>query len=383
MGYLSLSWLVWLWLTVGLYWLAPRSVRPYVLIGLSLAFMASVDLLSLGLLVWSGLLTYIGASYIRLTKWRLLVIGSVIAGTLIAFKLRVAVEADYAFQFFGIPLGLSYYTFRCLHVLFERFKGNIAPPKANELAAYLFFMPTFMVGPIHRIETFVRDFHRQRFDFDQLRGGAERILIGYFKIVVLSNFIVEGMLGDAIESLEQTNAGAALYLTIVQDGLNIYLQFSGHCDIAIGFAAMVGYRIIENFDAPYLKPNISEFWKSWHISLSRWCREYIYAPVVAKTRNPALGAITTMIVIGLWHEISFRYLLWGLYHGLGIVVWQLTHERLQRAVSSLDEVSQRVVRIVSIIFTVHFVWFGFIILTTPSLSDIPARLAVFLGGGSP
>lgn len=381
MSFLSITWVVWIWLTAGLYWLAPRESRSYVLMGLSLAFMLIADPFSALMLVAAWALTVIGVSYRTPTQPILLGLGAILVLVLAGFKVESLATPEDFMQDVAIPLGLSYYTFRCLHVMIERFKGNIPAVSPKDLASYLFFVPTFVIGPIHRINTFLRDQKRQRFDLDVAISGAERILLGYVKIVVLSNFLVEFALGELITDLQGVLPALAAYLKIAQAGLNIYLQFSGHSDVAIGFAAILGFKIIENFDRPFLKPNISAFWRSWHISLSQWCREYIYAPVVAKTRSPALGALGTMIIIGLWHEISLRYLLWGAYHGLGLIVWQRVQDGRNPNVESAGPLRRRAAHVFNVILTVNFVWFSFVILTTPDLRDVPANMLAVFGIG--
>jgi len=171
-----------------------------------------------------------------------------------------------------------------------------------------------------------------------------------------------------------------IYLGIVQNGLNLYFQFSGHSDIAIGLSLMLGYRVIENFNWPYLQPNISAFWQSWHRSLSLWCRDYIYGVVVAQTRSPALGALATMVVIGLWHEMSFRFLLWGAWHGLGIIIWQQWQAVRAGSTMTLPPALRIPLHVFSVLLTVNFVWFGFVILTAPSVAEALNLFLRFIKG---
>jgi D-alanyl-lipoteichoic acid acyltransferase DltB (MBOAT superfamily) len=375
--YVSLEWLLWIWLTVGLYWLAPRDVRGWLLMALSLIFMASVAPLSAIILVGACALTHLAGNVLRPTGRTITAAALVIVAVVVAFKLGQTINTDVPGGDILIPLGLSYYSFRCLHFLIERYKGRIAPMQFGDVAAYLFFLPTFLVGPIHRFDTFHADRRRQRFDVALLSLGLERIVQGYAKIVILANYGTGTLLGGYVGGLDPDSAWA-LYLGIVQNGLNLYFQFSGHTDIAIGFALMLGFRIMENFNWPYLQPNISAFWQSWHRSLSLWCREYIYGVVVAYTRSPALGALGTMVVIGLWHEISLRFLLWGAYHGLGLIVWQRWQDyKLARGITAPPALATPL-HILSVLATVHFVWFGFVILTAPTVGealDLFARFA--------
>ena len=380
MTFLSLSWLGWMWLSVALYWLAPRQVRGAVLIGLSGLFLASVSPLSALLLVAFCAAVHVATNLVAPSRRSLIVAGGAMVGTLVAFKLSQGAHTDALLETVVIPLGLSYYTFRCLHFMIERYKGRIARTSAFELASYLFFLPTFVVGPIHRYDSFATDTRRQRFEPGLLSLGLERMIQGYAKIVILSNFATERVLGAHIAGLPDPDGAWAIYLGVVQNGLNLYFQFSGYSDIAIGFALMLGYRVMENFNWPYLQPNIQAFWQSWHRSLSLWCRDYIYGVVVAATRSPALGALSTMIVIGLWHEISLRFVLWGAWHGIGIIIWQ--RWQAVRAGSGLvvPDLLRGPLHVLSVLLTVNFVWFGFVILTAPSAGSAVELFLRFLRG---
>ena len=363
MSYLSVTWLFWMWCTVALYWLAPRAWRQLVLMGLTIIFLASRSPESAVLLLVFTVITHLAGNISAPTFRPVAVAIVAMLGVLGYYKITQPVNLDNLMDTVAIPLGLSYYTFRCIHFLMERYKAAIPRATTAELAGYLLFLPTIVVGPIHRFDDYRRDLHRQRFDPAMLSEGAERILYGYVKIVILSNFLTEGVLGDYIAGLEDPEAQHVIYLEIVQNGLNLYFQFSGYSDIAIGLARLLGYRVIENFNWPYLQPNISAFWRSWHISLSRWCRDYVYSVVVAKTRSPALGAMATMIAIGLWHEISLRFLLWGAWHGIGLIIWQKSLGWTTRFEQSLPETALPVLHVIKVAVTVHFVWFGFVILT--------------------
>jgi alginate O-acetyltransferase complex protein AlgI len=126
---------------------------------------------------------------------------------------------------------------------------------------------------------------------------------------------------QVVAEIEESHSLMHEYLGSLSSWLNLYFQFSGYSDVAIGFSLIMGFRIIENFDNPFLSQNIREFWQRWHISLTSWCREYVYMPLAALTRKPFFALLAAMVLIGLWHGFSIRYVLWGVYHGLGIAVW--------------------------------------------------------------
>jgi D-alanyl-lipoteichoic acid acyltransferase DltB (MBOAT superfamily) len=369
MSFLSIEWLAWVWLTVCLYWLTPAQFRAVVLIVLSFVFLASISIVSAAMLVVFCLIVHLATNVNQPSYASVGLACVVMLGTLIVFKIRETLQFDGTIATLIIPLGLSYYTFRCLHYMVERYRGHLPQTTLYDLGSYLFFLPTFVVGPIHRYGQFATDRSRQRFDTSLLSAGFERMIQGYAKIVILSNFVVEHGLGGYISGLEDQAGFWAEYLRVVKYGLNLFFQFSGHCDIAIGFALMLGFRVMENFNWPYLKPNISAFWQNWHISLSQWCREMIYGMIVAKTRSPSLAALTTMVGIGLWHEISIRYVLWGAMHGLALVVWSKFRAYRESNGIKFAASLQMPLHVASVLLTVHFVWFSFVLIYTPSLTE--------------
>lgn len=356
--------------TFSLYWLTPARWRQWSLVTLTLAFLVYLSPASaLILTVFTGITAWIAA--------RPPPSGKLIWAATLAF---VAVLAFYKTGARGqpieviiteglIPLGLSYYTFRCLHLIYERYRGRFKEAPLQEIVGYLFFLPTIVVGPIHRFDDYQRDRYRVRLDPALLGQGMERILYGYVKIGFLGNYLVTGKVGGWIAALPPEQASLAAYLWIVQGGFNLYFQFSGFADIAIGFSRLLGFRVLENFNWPYLQKNLSDYWRNWHISLTGWCRDYVYTAVVSSSRSPALGALATLIAIGLWHELSLRFICWGLFHGFGLIVWQ----RFQDIKPYLPQIEMPVVKhilnVLSILLTVHYVWFGFAIVRTASLSE--------------
>jgi len=359
MSLLSISWLGWMWLTVGLYWLTPGSIRRYLLGALTLGFLTYYSPLSASLLVAFTAATALLARLRHIGGWTATAAIAAMVAILGYFKLGQALDPDALLDTVAIPLGLSYYTFRCIHVIVERVKGHQPPLPPVDVVTYLLFLPTLVVGPIHRMDDYRRDLARQRFDPRLLSEGAERILYGYAKVVILSNWLTQDVLGGYIDS--QTGVWAG-YLGIVKGGLNLYLQFSGFSDIAIGFARLLGFRVLENFNWPYFQTNISAFWRCWHISLSQWCRENINDVIVSLTRSPTLAAYATMFVIGMWHEVSFRFFLWGLYHATGIFIWQRTQALGARIDAAIPARYAGVVHAIKVLMTTHFVWLGFKVL---------------------
>jgi len=371
MEYVSLEWAAWMVGTFSLYWLTPSRWRQSVLIALSLIFMASISPISAAILCVFAAITWLTVRSEAPSGKLVAAVTIAFVAVLATFKLQARGQSIEAIISHGlIPLGLSYYTFRCLHLIFERYLGRFREVRLSEVIGYLFFLPTIVVGPIHRFGDYQRDLYRVRLESGNLWRGLERILYGYVKIGWFGDHLINGLLGNYVSKLPPENASLAAYLWIIQGGLNLYFQFSGYADIAIGFSRLLGFRVIENFNWPYLQRNLSDFWRSWHISLTSWCRDYIYTSVVSRSRSPALGAMATLLAVGLWHEISLRFVCWGLFHGFGLVVWQ----RFQSAKPHLPQVKSRVLRlawrIFSTVFTAHYVWFGFAIVRKHSLQDV-------------
>lgn len=355
--------------TVAFFWLLPAQWRLHLLVAITASFLGFHSPTSLILLLSLSALTYaiVARSPEQLPGSWVAVGTTVILICLLYYKIQSAAEDDITVNTL-IPLGLAYYSLRLIHFLLEAYKGRLPRHSAADFVHYCFFLPTIVVGPINRFPEFHRDLRRHHWDFDMLCDGAERILYGYVKLTFLANYLVSNKFAGFINGVDNGDGALALYLGMVQVGLNLYLQFSGFSDIAIGFSRLLGFKVMENFNWPYLQKNVSDFWRSWHISLTSWCRDYIYTTVFSTTRSPALGALATMIAIGLWHEVSLRYLIWGLYHGAGIAVWQ-RFQKHKHFLPTPGPRLRRAVDILSILLTVHFIWIGFIIVRQPTLND--------------
>ena len=217
-----------------------------------------------------------------------------------------------------IPLGMSYYIFRNIHYTIESYNGRIQNESLLFYLAYNFFLPVLIIGPINRYPEFVRDWQRRRMNSEYFSLGLQRILFGVSKIMIIGNYILSSKAAAYIAKLDESNLWLKAYLETVHVVLNAYFQFAGYSDIAIGIALLLGFRVMENFNFPFLASNMQEFWSKYHMSLSSFCRDYIYTPIASYYRKPMLGVFITMIIIGLWHEITLPFLLWGYLQAFGI-----------------------------------------------------------------
>ena len=372
MTFLSFYWFAWMVGTISIYWILPSRYRDWFLAIVSFSFLLVTDWVSTTLLAIFTVISYSAANRKKAAPYLILVAALLVVAVLGFYKIRVQNAPFDVIRDVAMPLGLSYYAFRVIHYLIERYRDSLPPHGFADYVSYLFFLPTLVVGPIHRFPTFVDGRRNNVWSVDDISLGMERILIGYFKVVVLGNFLMSKWFAGYIGGLDESMAPLILYLDAVRGSFNLYFQFAGYSEIAIGFAMMLGYRVMENFNWPFLSVNIAEFWRSWHISLTSWSRDYIYMPVVGLTRNPILGTLASLLVIGIWHEMSPRYIVWGLYHGLGIVfVNKLQKWKRKNGIRPAKSVYlRRIVDGFSVILTANYFFFGYVIINQSQLTEI-------------
>ncbi|MBL4686395.1 MAG: MBOAT family protein [Nannocystaceae bacterium] len=260
------------------------------------------------------------------------------------------------------PLGFGYYILRLVHYRAEATRGNLRPHGLVQLYAYLAFFPMLIIGPIHRADTFFRWHARRKFAAADLSVAFQRLLYGYVKVVVLARWLVvqQALYVDTLP----VPALEVLFASL-QYGLFLYFSFAGYSDIAIGLARAMGYRIEENFDSPFLRRNLAEFWRAWHMSLSDWCRRYVFLPVFARTRNHVIALYATMLTLGLWHEFTVRYVLWGAWHAGGLALYRWLDAHIVPRLPVVDSrIGRTVVHGLAIATTFTFVVLGFTITRT-------------------
>ncbi len=224
-----------------------------------------------------------------------------------------------------MPLGISYFVFRMLQYIFDCMRGVIEENNLLRLAAFIMWIPAFPAGPLETYQGFYEKrtvgFERQEFYY-----GLRRIALGYFKKVFVVDFLFSIFFGKIITTIGKTDFNPhhvgwwwpLAYCIIVF--VRAYFDLSAYTDLAVGFSRLFGFRIMENFHFPFWQKNLSEFWHSWHISLSTWVRNNVYFPTFGLTRKTWLGLYSSMLVMGLWHQVDLNWIAWGLYHGTGLVV---------------------------------------------------------------
>jgi alginate O-acetyltransferase complex protein AlgI len=359
----------------------PARWRGAAMVAVTVAFLAVADARSLAVLT---ALTAIVLAVSRVADPRLrsrlspLAMAATVA-VLVGFK---ALDPERGVVDGGlvVPLGLSFYTLRCLHVLIECYLEELPPVVPGQLLRYLFFLPTIVAGPVHRYPPFAAE-TPTRPDRVTLSRALERILYGYAKIVLISTYLLSDKIFPAAKGAV-ANAGAAYeYLDCLDFGLNLYFQFSGYSDVAIAFALLAGHRVMENFDWPLLRTNLVDFWRSWHISVTSWCREYVFTGVFALSRQRWLGLVATMLAVGVWHGLTLNFVAWGLYHGFGLVATQAwTASILKRRQFAAP--ANGLLAAVGWFLTFNYVIVGFAWTKEPDLASSLAVFRTLIAGGS-
>ncbi|MGD2161860.1 MAG: MBOAT family O-acyltransferase [Anaerolineales bacterium] len=275
-------------------------------------------------------------------------------------------------------LGFSYISFRLMHTLRDHQNGRLPENNLREFMTFVLFFPALVAGPIDRLERFIKDL---RFS-DPLSGdrtfeGSRRIVIGLLKKFVLA----DALAAFALNSTNASFMSSPLWTWIVlyAYAFRIFLDFSGYTDIAIGIGLFSGIKLPENFDRPYLQSNLTSFWNSWHITLARWFRSYFFNPVTRWLRSgplrnlPALiilvGQVGTMALIGLWHGITWNFLIWGLWHGIGLFIhnrW-VNYLRTHRKPVLIARLPTAVTRALGTVLTFHFTALGWVWFALPEV----------------
>ncbi len=221
------------------------------------------------------------------------------------------------------PIGISFFTFQAISYLVDISRRQVKPAKNPlDFALYLSFFPVILAGPILRYPQIADDLHSRHRSIQGFAEGAQRFILGLGKKVLLANPLA--LIADQIFALPGRELSPSLaWLAALCYTLQIYFDFSGYSDMAIGIGRLFGFHLPENFNYPYISRSIREFWRRWHISLSSWLRDYLYIPLGGSrqgTIRTFLNLLLVFLLCGLWHGASWTFILWGLYHGFFLVM---------------------------------------------------------------
>lgn len=310
---------------LAVYFLTPRKGKNAVLLLASLIFYGWGELRLLPLMAFTILLCYVCGLGIERSRKRkkLWLLASIVisVGLLGVFKyadffigsLNTVTGLKIPLLHLALPVGISFYTFQCLSYTIDVYRGSV-PAQKNliNFGAYVALFPQLIAGPIVRYADIARELEHREHSWDNAAAGLRRFLVGLGKKVILAdNFAL------LIRLFRQSGEKSVLFywMYAVAFTLNIYFDFSGYSDMAIGLGRVLGFHFVENFNYPYLSGSVTEFWRRWHISLGSWFRDYVYIPMggsrVSRWRW-FLNILTVWMLTGLWHGAAWNFVLWGL-----------------------------------------------------------------------
>ena len=268
-----------------------------------------------------------------------------------------------------LPVGISFYTFQSLSYTIDVSRGRIAPEHDFvRTALYVAFFPQLVAGPIVKAGDFIPQLHEERgISMAGLAEGVQIFAFGLFKKMVLADNL--SVFVDAVHEAPAAYSSLTLLLAAYAYAIQIYCDFSGYSDMAVGCARILGYNLPRNFNLPYLSQNVSEFWKRWHISLSSWLQEYLYIPLGGNRRGEArtyLNLMLTMLIGGLWHGANWTFVTWGALHGLALCVHKIWAKWRKRRGSAAPGPLGTAL---SVLLTFHWAAFCFVVFRASSVKE--------------
>lgn len=276
-----------------------------------------------------------------------------------------------------LPVGISFYTFQSMSYTIDVYRGKIKAANFLDVSLYVAFFPQLVAGPIVKAQDFLPQLKEDRkVTFKGLETGLQIFVMGMFKKIVLADHL--SVFVDDVFAAPVAFSSLTVMLAVIAYALQIYFDFSGYSDMAIGCAKCLGYDIQKNFNLPYLSKNPTEFWKRWHISLSTWLQEYLYIPLGGNRkgkRRTYINLMLTMLIGGLWHGANWTFVVWGALHGLALCVHKLYLKTLAPKV--------RMPAILSVILNNAFICLCWVFFRSPSFGvamEVLKKLFVWSGG---
>lgn len=323
------------------YLLARKELQNYILLIASILFYAWGEPRYLAIMILTILVNYIGANYISRSHnamhRKLLLIATIVVDLSFLFYFKYFnFVMDNINQLFHthinfidvvMPIGISFYTFQALSYVVDVYRNEVkAQRDIYKLALYITLFPQLVAGPIVKYHDVDEQISDRTVTFDKVAYGVKRFIVGLAKKMLIANTL--GAVADKIFTQPVENFDAlTAWIGAIAYTLQLYYDFSGYSDMAIGLGAIFGFKFLENFNYPYISKSITEFWRRWHISLSTWFKEYLYIPLggnrVSKRRN-LFNLFVVFLATGVWHGASWNFIFWGLWHGAFIIFEKIT-----------------------------------------------------------
>ncbi len=244
---------------------------------------------------------------------------------------NVSIENASRFSSVVLPLGISFYTFQTMSYTIDVYRGQVkASTNFINFATYVTLFPQLVAGPIVRYKEIESELKNRKLSVSKFSDGIQRFIIGLAKKMIIANNC--GVLADGIFNMPNSDMSAGLaWLGIIAYSFQIYFDFSGYSDMAIGIGRMLGFSFPENFNFPYISKSIREFWRRWHITLSTWFRDYLYISLGGNRKGELqtyFNLFIVFVITGLWHGANWTFIIWGLIHGLFIIIERLGFDKV-------------------------------------------------------
>lgn len=369
-------------ITLALYYILPKRCRNFVLLVASLIFYAYGEPTYVLIMILSITFSYIYGLLIdkfrKHSKFFLALSVCTSIGLLIYFKYTNFIIENINLWLSNkvdlinvlLPIGISFYTFQMLTYIIDLYKGKVKVQKnIFRLGLYITLFPQLIAGPIVRYETIEEQLENREHSFDKFALGVRRFVIGLGKKVLIAN-----LLGELVQVFLASNDKSVLFYWIygIAVTLQIYFDFSGYSDMAIGLGKMFGFDFLENFNYPYIAKSVTDFWRRWHISLSSFFRDYVYIPLggnrVSKTKW-LRNILVVWMLTGIWHGAAWNFIIWGLYFGIILVLEKVF----------LGKYLEKMPIVLSRIYVLLTVMISFIIFSGESSKQIFEHLGGLIG----
>lgn len=230
----------------------------------------------------------------------------------------------------ALPIGISFFTFQIMSYVIDVYRGNVEPQRnLLKLTLYISLFPQLIAGPIVRYIDVEKQLSDRTCTLEKTAKGIVRFSMGLAKKVIISNTVAQ--IADVVFNMDGTVPAVTAWMGVICYALQIYFDFSGYSDMAIGIGHMLGFDFLENFNYPYISASVQEFWRRWHISLSSWFRDYLYIPLGGNRKGKVRTYLNLLIVFaatGFWHGASWNFLVWGLFYGIFLIVERLGLNRI-------------------------------------------------------
>ncbi|VYT80779.1 MBOAT family protein [Clostridium tertium] len=369
-----------------LYYIVGKKIKNYILLCASLIFYAWGGVSYLKILIASIIINYCFGIIIDKNKDRtrlkkiLLIMGVILNLSILFYykyydffveNVNLLFGTSMSLRYIVLPIGISFFTFQGMSYIIDIYRGDANVNKNPfSVALYISLFPQLVAGPIIKYKTIDNEIRNRKESIEEFSYGINRFVLGLSKKVIIADIL--GAMADNIFNLYQLGIDTpTAWIGAICYTFQIYYDFSGYSDMAIGLGHMFGFKFMENFNYPYISKSITEFWRRWHISLSTWFKEYLYIPLGGNRKgNVYVNLFIVFLVTGIWHGAAWTYILWGIWHGIFLVI--------ERAINKKNWYIN-IPSLIKYIVTMFIVIIGWVLFRANSVEQALGYISVMFG----